>query len=349
MRGLSRLLLLAGLLFLAALLWRLGPAAVARNVAAVGWGFAAIVALDAVTTGVKTLGWRCVLPSGRRCVRFRTLFGMRLAGDGVNALAPAAVVGGELVRVRMLRGKLPTPASASSVALAALAEFLSQIVFVLAAAPLILARVAGARIKGLLLIAAAALLLVTGFGLVAVSRGDGFRRIHGLLHRRGWLASESSVWASLDEEIFGFLRRHPLALLQSVLFFCVSWAMGAVEVYLILLFLGSPVAPATAVTIEALSVAIEGILFFVPSKLGVQEGDKYFIFASLGLDPVRGVALGLVRRLRELCSGSAGLLILAIHERRDRRAGLSGAEAGLAGTAGPSVKERPAVVPTGGS
>jgi putative membrane protein len=322
----ARLLLVAGFLFLAGLLWRLGPAAVVRNVGSVGWGFAAIVALDALTTAVKALGWRCVLPGNGRRVRFRSLWGMRLAGDGVNALAPAAVVGGELVRVRMLRSWFPTPAAASSVALAALAEFLSQVVFVLVAAPLVLVRAAALSARRLLLLPAIVLVLVAGLALFVVRQGGAFGRLHRFLARRRWFALQGPLWASLDEEIFGFLRRHPGALLKSVFCFCIGWGLGAVEVYLILLFIGSPVSPATALVIEALSVAIEGLLFFVPSKLGVQEGDKYVIFASLGLDPVRGVALGLIRRLREVCSGSAGLAILAVYERRSRRVDRSGPE-----------------------
>ena len=90
--------------------------------------------------------------------------------------------------------------------------------------------------------------------------------------------------------------------------------MGVVEIYLILWFLGVPVSVHRALTVEVLSVAIDGMLFFVPAKAGTQEGGKVLIFTILGLDPAKGLALGIVRRIRELTWASIGLLILSRHQ-----------------------------------
>ena len=75
-----------------------------------------------------------------------------------------------------------------------------------------------------------------------------------------------------------------------------------------------------AVTIEVLSVAIDALLFFVPAKAGTQEGGKVLIFHLLGLDPAKGLALGIVRRLRELSWSMVGLIVLARHHARQRAA-----------------------------
>jgi hypothetical protein len=61
-----------------------------------------------------------------------------------------------------------------------------------------------------------------------------------------------------------------------------------------------------------LAVLIEGAFFFVPARVGVQEGGLYTIFFALGLDPAKGFSLGLVRRLRELVWGLVGLIILGL-------------------------------------
>jgi hypothetical protein len=115
----------------------------------------------------------------------------------------------------------------------------------------------------------------------------------------------------LDEEIARFHGDTNSALLLSSASFCAGWALGAFEIYLILWFLGVPVSVHRALTIEVLSVTIDGMLFFVPAKAGTQEGGKVLIFTLLGLDPGKGLALGIVRRIRELTWALIGMLILS--------------------------------------
>ena len=76
--------------------------------------------------------------------------------------------------------------------------------------------------------------------------------------------------------------------------------MGVVEVYIILNCLQLAPTWGAAFTVEMLSVAIDALFFFVPAKAGMQEGGKVLIFSILGLDPAKGLVLGIVRRLREL-------------------------------------------------
>jgi hypothetical protein len=71
-----------------------------------------------------------------------------------------------------------------------------------------------------------------------------------------------------------------------------------------------PVSVARALMVEVLSVAIDATLFFVPGKLGTQEGGKVLIFSALGLDAAKGLSLGVLRRIRELAWALVGLVIL---------------------------------------
>ena len=115
----------------------------------------------------------------------------------------------------------------------------------------------------------------------------------------------------LDEEIARVHVNGNGAFALSVASFFVGWCMGVVEIYLILWFLGVPVSVHRALTVEVLSVAIDGMLFFVPFKAGTQEGGKVLIFTLLGLDPAKGLAVGILRRIRELFWAAVGLLILS--------------------------------------
>ena len=50
----------------------------------------------------------------------------------------------------------------------------------------------------------------------------------------------------------------------------------------------------------------------VPAKVGTQEGGKVLLFALLGMDPARGLTVGVVRRIRELAYAGLGLAALGL-------------------------------------
>jgi len=123
----------------------------------------------------------------------------------------------------------------------------------------------------------------------------------------------------LDREIARFYAA-PTAFAMSVLCFFGAWCMGVVEVYIVLTCLDAGPSLSRAATIEVLSVGLDALTFFVPAKAGTQEGGKVLIFDVLGLDPTKGLTLGIVRRLRELSWSMVGLVVLARHHARRRAA-----------------------------
>jgi uncharacterized protein (TIRG00374 family) len=320
---LRRLALAAGLILFAWLLYRIGLGVIADSLKRVGWGFIAVLALETVVVLFTTLGWRQTL-SRPGLVPLRALLGMRLAGDGVNALAPAAVVGGELVRAGLLSRYMPAAQALGSVGLAAMSQFLGQVLFLGVGAILVRGGTLQPRLRLLgLALLAFFVIFVTVLRWIARRPRDTPGRFGRL---RTWLARvlpgrflREGFGRDLEEQVFGAVRDRPGRLALSVLSFFAAWLVGVGEVVLVLFLLGAPVAAATALSIAVLAVLVEGVLFFVPARVGVQEGGLYAIFLALGLDPVLGFTLGLVRRLRELTWGLAGLLVLGFL--RGRREG----------------------------
>jgi putative membrane protein len=318
-KNLERVSFAAGLLLLVWLIARVGFGTILGALTKVGWGFALVLALYAVTALVNTLAWRATMEKGARA-GLGSLFAFLLAGDAINAVTPSAVVGGELVRLTLLRRKMPTVSAAASVTLAAGIQFLAQLFFVLAGLPLVLGRTqAGPLTTGIL--AAAGMAAATGIAAVSLARRRNlFERLHGLLLRfvpgRLRPATDVSQWRALDEAIFGAIRDRPWDLVPSLLLYLLGWSIGIAEVALVLSLLGAPVGWRTAASIEMLAVIIDTVLFFVPGRLGTQEGGKYVIFQMLGLDPRTGVALGFVKRLREIIWALMGIAILGYLQRR---------------------------------
>ena len=289
------------------------------NLRLVGWGFGLIFAQEILAYSANTFGWYRAFPPPRPAIPFHQLLAARIAGDVINMLTPTATVGGEFVRARLLHGRLKTTTVWASIAVAKLSQTLGQMAFVVLGMGFVLRETplpAGVRhglLIGLLLFSAALLvaLLLQRRGMIEA--GAGVLRWLGLpIPRR-----LGERWQLLDREIRR-VHEMPVSFLVSVASFFVGWTLGALEIYLIMWFLGIPGGWYRALTIEVLSVAIDGLLFFVPAKLGTQEGGKVLIFTLLGLDPTKGLTLGLVRRLRDLSWAGVGLVILSRSQLRKR-------------------------------
>jgi uncharacterized protein (TIRG00374 family) len=331
---LERISFLLGLVLFVWLLSRIGLAAVASNLQKVGWGFAAILALELVPLSLATLGWRATRRQLSR-VPFRSLMAIRLAGDAINSVAPAAVLGGEIVRGKLLsRFVLPIDVF-TSVSLAATAQFMAQVLFVGGGALIIPAaglqprlRIVGTALLLMLALFAWLLARLTGTG----GRSPGIRsrlfaRVDAWTGRR---LTRGGLWSDLIESLRGSVRGRDGNITISTLYYLGSWLVSCLEVYLILHFFGRPVPVGTAFTIAVLMVFVEGVFFFVPARAGILEGGLYAIFSVMGLDPVQGFSLALVRRLRELAWAGIGLTLLGMFQRR-REAGATISRSASAG------------------
>src|SRR5215470_16402520 len=140
MKTFERISLAIGTLLFVGLLYRAGLGAVAGNLRQLGWGFLVIFAQEGLAILAYTLAWRRTLPPEQRTAPpFRSLLSMRLAGDAINHLAPSAVVGGELLRVSLLRRYVPASTALASVGLAAMAQFFAQLLFIVLGIPFLAA------------------------------------------------------------------------------------------------------------------------------------------------------------------------------------------------------------------
>jgi glycosyltransferase 2 family protein len=279
----------------------------------VGWGFLIVVALQAAPLVMNTRSWALVLPPGHP-VSPRVLAPMLLCGEAVNAVSPVSVVGGELVRVSLLRRYVPTAEAIGAVSLAAMTQFTAQVLFVLAGFPTTMTLLRRADLRTALLAFAAGLALFLAAVLIvpfstrrvaslgrAIGRFDPLRR---LVER-----APRTLHDSLGV-IVGAIQSRPAAFAGSAAWAFAAWLVGVVETLLILRLLGRPVGLGRAIAIETLALVLDCLLFFVPARMGTQEGGRVLIFLVLGLDPAAGLAAACVRRVRELVWAIPGLVLL---------------------------------------
>jgi uncharacterized protein (TIRG00374 family) len=319
-RILAIVLFALGVGALAALLTVVGLPAILTNLNVIGWWFPVLVLIYGAAQLAFTYGWKVLI--GRRPdgpVSFGDAFAAYLAGDSVNYFT---TVGGEPLKAQLLAGKVGYPKALATVAVHRHAEVASQAIFLTLAIGITLTQfrvpsaVRVAALSGLLVLAG-----VTVWMTIALRRGAfaaileqlvRFRPLHGL--RRFALTARR-----LDERIGDFYEHRKEHFLASVAWCCLGWCGGLVETYVLLRLLAPGEGWSTAVAIEALALALNNVMLFIPGRLGIAEGVRVGVFLLLGLSAAQGAAYGLARRARELLWLIPGLIVLLKHHVLDLR------------------------------
>lgn len=312
----SRLKWVGGLIGVGFFLWILRHAdlpIVWSHVRGLQWRFGLVLLWYAVIFGLDTLGWRAALsPASQRRVRWNELFRTRLAGEALNYVTPTAWVGGEPVKAYLLskRYGVSLTDGMASVVIAKTTLTLSMLLFIvtgllvtIATQPLPLA-----IWRWVWIILPILTGLVTLFVLAQFVRP--FGRGAGAMGRWAprWLQAIPQKLHEWDQALVTFYRQSPRQLAWSLACHLLGWLAGVVEVYLILRCLQVPVSVATAWSIEALWLLLKTGAFMIPASLGASEAIVSVVCAGLGFSTAVGLALGLVRRARELLWVGLGLI-----------------------------------------
>ena len=88
-----------------------------------------------------------------------------------------------------------------------------------------------------------------------------------------------------------------------------NWFFGAFELYTIFFLLNQKISFLEAVAIETLVQLVRAMLFFIPSNLGTQEGVFVLAINVLKDSTPLGLAVAVIRRLREVIWISIGLIL----------------------------------------
>ncbi len=300
------------------------------------WTVPAAVAIHLVQLLLSALGWRVLVV--RSPIGLAGFVRLRLMREGLNTLLPLAHVGGEVVAAQvMAQAGIPTSVAAAGMVVDVTVEVCAQLAFLVAGC-VVLAALAGTGAAwlwggslGLAALGAGSLALVQRLGglrlLEHVVRGIG----------RQWPALGPALLASggldgLEAEALAIYRRRD----RLVLAFClqgIAWALGSAETWLVLHALGLDASAGQAFVVESLGMAARSAGFAVPGALAIQEGGFVLAAAAVGLAGTAALSVSLIKRVRELVIGLAGLACW----RLARNAGMSRAAPATSGRNSPSL------------
>ncbi|MCL4178735.1 MAG: flippase-like domain-containing protein [Verrucomicrobia bacterium] len=262
---------------------------------------------------VDTAGWRFAF--GRdwpRQLSFGRLLRIRWAGEAVNNLVPSGYLGGEAVKVYLLRkAGVSGWTGATSVVVSKTVQILAQVMFI----------GLGAFLGGMHLPVGSpvrqAMWMVAGLAAVVLLvlvgvQYYGFLKTVGRLARlsrrvRAWFERHRERVREVDDEIRGFYHRQPGWLALSVGAYFAGWVCDSIEIWLVSAILGWPLDWTQAMAIEAFVGVAKALGTFVPASMGVQESGVVLLFRAFGLGSTEALAYALIRRARELVYALVGL------------------------------------------
>ncbi|HSN04555.1 MAG TPA: lysylphosphatidylglycerol synthase transmembrane domain-containing protein [Nitrospira sp.] len=325
------ILLTLGLVTLGLLVWHIGPGRIYDAAAQLGPAALFVVLIPSfIMYAIEAYGWKVTLGSSAQAVPFWRLFAIRTAGEVVNMTTPA-YVGGEPLKAYLLKKHhVPMVEGLASVVIAKTTMTVAEVLFILLGIALGLWLVGGQDSSGQTVAAAFLSVGLLAFGTAAfvfVQRRGIFTWILETLRtigfRIGFLEAREDRLRELDRTILEFYTHHRPAFYASTGLFFLGWLAEALEVYVIIYYLGGPALAFPAISIGALSVFIKGGTFFIPGSLGAQDGGNLLLLKAFGYSDVTGITFALLRRFRELVWIGIGLLCLALVG-KDRQAAESG-------------------------
>lgn len=296
-----------------------GLTQVVSNIARIGWGFVAIVAVGGMSHTVKTWAWRFTLPPEHRRVSFLWTLRVRLAGEAVSQLSFAGQVFGETTRALMLRSQMPMVSGISSVVLdRGMYIFTGVLLIIVGALVSLMALPLSETVQRVDTIAALALLgLIVAMNRAIHHRWPALSAIVGVVgripHLKSWAERRKAGVQAVEAHIYSFYHQRRRDFWCSLLLNLVGHAHSILEVYLILWLLGAQPTWLAAFFIEVLTKLVNAAGALIPGNYGAYEGGNMLILSALGLGAETGLTLGLTRRLRGLCWAAVGLTILFFH------------------------------------
>ncbi len=283
-----------------------------------GWALLAASLYRIIPVELNAAAWGALLE--KRRLGWAATLRLRWIGEAVNSLLPAAQVGGDFARARLLTaGGVPaSEATAAMVADVAVGAFTQVLFTFLGAAALIFGAASAASARRHLGWLALVIAIGAGFAalLIVVARVGVGRLLTALpLHLHGRVADRLRIGGAAIDRSLRSIRRRPRALLTSAIWHLAAWLAQIFETWMVLRLLGRPIGWVAALAIESLAASARGAAFVVPGGIGVQEGALVAVGAAFGVTGSAALALGVVKRGRELLVGAPAIIVWMIAER----------------------------------
>lgn len=315
MRRIEWLFLILGLVLFVALLDRVGGRTILQQCLQMGWYFLLVLLVSSGRYLCRTVAWRYAFAPERELPPFVEMFQVRMAGDTLNYLTFLGPLVGEPAKAALLRREVPLAVGLGSTVLEAGAfAITSGFVIVAGLIPALVRVTLNEQMQRVGWVVAALFVLLWLGGRWLLRRQVRFLSgLVSLLGRgplRAWAERRRPRLEKAEQQLLEFYALHTGRFRLIFAWDLLAQVFALLEIYIILGGMGLWVGWVDVLILEAMGKLISTAFFFVPGRVGTDEGGQAVVFEVLGFGMARGVGLALVQRLRALVWSAAGLFFL---------------------------------------
>jgi uncharacterized membrane protein YbhN (UPF0104 family) len=314
------LFLLAGLVAVVFMIYKIGVDTILQNIRLTGWWFIPIIGIWIVVYLLNAFSWRIIIRDGQTPkVPFLRIFQMTVSGYAINYITPMVALGGEPYRILELRQYVGGAKASSAVILYSMMHIMSHFLFWTTAAILIIAfKHPSVPVMfvaaGIIAVCAIAIcFFIKGYrnGLLVKSvRIAGKIPFIGAKIRRKSDTLQEKI-RHIDSKIVELYTYRRKDFFKSLILEFISRFVSCLEVYFIVKAIGmNQFAFIDAIIAIAVTSLLANILFFAPLQMGTREGGFMLAFQGMTFVSGLGVYVSLITRIRETFWILTGVLLM---------------------------------------
>lgn len=310
-----------GLIIAVLIVRKLGYESIINNLRVLSWRAIPILFLGAIWYFLYTLAWDQFLRRLKGSIGLWELYRAKIAGEAVNTVTPASFLGGDPVRIYILKKHFPVTEGAASVVVDRTLHTLAilMVVFIgIVAAFWKLPFLPLNMRYGLPII----LIICSIFmGLVFTHQRRGLfsflMYILKKLHiKKSFSAKTIEKLQDLDCHIADFYLKNPRGFWTALSLHFTGRMLGIVEIYAVGKIFYPEFTLYAALLLCAIAPLVNFIFAFIPGALGVLEGAYSGVLYILHMPPEVGLSIQIFKRARALFWICLGFIALGTHDRK---------------------------------
>lgn len=313
--------LAVGVILLFTLIRKVGLTTISENISELGWYFIPILSFSFIGFICYTEAWMEFLKRLSSGIKFWDLFKIKLTGDAVSTLTPVNFIGGDPMRIYLLRKNFPVAEGAASVVVDRTLHSAATIFIIILGIIVAFATCdpLPSNIKfGVPIVVLISTIFIT-FILIHQRRGF-FSLILDLCLKLGIKQefSEKTInrFTELDTHIIDFYRTNHRGFLIAFLYHFIGRLLGVAEVYTVGRIVSDDFTLFAALMLTAVAPMVNAVFTFIPGAFGVMEGAYSGVLYLLHFNPSIGITIQIAKRLRAAFWIALGLFFLGAHDRQ---------------------------------
>lgn len=310
-----------GITCLAGLIYSVGTDTIWHQIRALGWMSLGIFSIGVGWNLLYTLAWQIFLRDHGGDIPFWALFRIKLAGEAVNTVTPANFLGGDPVRIYLLKKYYRWTAGAASVVVDRTLHAMASIFAIIIGTSLAFWRLDTIpnNIKIGLPIILAIFILFVAFVFLHQRQGfftflmDLARAFH---IKRSFAPATVKRFQELDADISKFYLHNAEGFWGALFLHFAGRVLGVVEIYLIAVVAYPEFTFIEAWILGAVAPIVNTIFTFIPGAIGVLEGASAGALVIMGIPGSVGITVQIVRRIRQGIWIALGFTAMNVQERK---------------------------------